>query len=110
MQDVPVPPLPPELPQIPVVFDPGPPIPAILAVVFMLVAGVVFFPLLRAYARRLERGAGGEAAAELEQLRARVAELEALHHRVAELEERVDFSERLLTQRAPDALPRGTRE
>ena len=39
---------------------------------------------------------------ELEQLRARVAELEAVPERVTELEERVDFSERLLT-RARDA-------
>jgi hypothetical protein len=112
MQQTPVPPLPPDLPVIPQVFvDSGPPVGAVIAVVFLVVAGIVFFPLVRAYARRLERGsAGGADAGELEQLRARVAELEALHHRVAELEERVDFSERMLTQRAPGALPRGARE
>jgi hypothetical protein len=36
---------------------------------------------------------------ELEALRARISDLEAQQQRVAELEERVDFAERLLTQR-----------
>ncbi|MEO8032378.1 MAG: hypothetical protein ABJC74_07535 [Gemmatimonadota bacterium] len=40
---------------------------------------------------------------ELEQLRARVAELEGVPQRVAELEERVDFSERLLTTQRNNA-------
>jgi hypothetical protein len=38
-------------------------------------------------------------AEELEALRARITDLEAQQQRVAELEERVDFAERLLTQR-----------
>lgn len=45
---------------------------------------------------------------ELEQLRQRVAELESVPERMTELEERVDFSERLLTrQREVDRLPGG---
>lgn len=63
--------------------------------------------------KRLERGTAPqpELMGELEELRARVAEGEGLQQRVAELEERVDFAERLLAQRAePGALPeRGSR-
>jgi flagellar biosynthesis/type III secretory pathway M-ring protein FliF/YscJ len=98
-----VPPLPP-LPQ----FTPGPPVEAIVAVVLILVAGVVLWPLVRAWARRLERGADDPALREeLDHLRTRVAEFEALQQRVMELEERVDFSERLLTQRSPEVLRGG---
>ena len=44
--------------------------------------------------------------AELAQLRHRVADLEAMQPRMAELEERVDFSERLLSQqREGNRLP-----
>lgn len=70
-----------------------------VAIVGIIVAGIVFGPLLRAYARRIEgKGVDAQLAAEVDQLRTRVAELESVQHRVAELEERVDFSERLLTQ------------
>jgi flagellar biosynthesis/type III secretory pathway M-ring protein FliF/YscJ len=80
---------------------------AIIAVVAIIVAGIVLFPLIRALARRLERGRPDDSAlAEIEHLRGRVAELEQVQQRVAELEERVDFSERLLTQRAPEGLLR----
>jgi Tfp pilus assembly protein PilO len=74
---------------------------ALLATVFALV-----WPLVRAFARRLETGGHrGELLAELEGLRSRVDQLEAGQAQVAELEERVDFAERLLAQaKEPDRL------
>jgi flagellar biosynthesis/type III secretory pathway M-ring protein FliF/YscJ len=104
---------PPQVPDVPPFpnlpdFAPGPSPEIIVPVILILVAGVVLWPLVRAYARRLERGAGDSAMREeLEHLRTRVAELEAVHQRVMELEERVDFSERLLIQRRPEALRPG---
>lgn len=103
------PPLPPGAPAPPDVFQPpgmfvpgGPPeivIVATIAIIGIIVAGVVLHPLVRALARRLEgKSIDAGQVAEIDQLRGRVAELEQLQHRLAELEERVDFSERLLTQ------------
>ena len=92
-------------------FPPGPPEAGIIAgvvVVIAIVAGILLFPLIRAFARRVEgKGADPALMGEVEHLRARVAELEQMHQRIAELEERVDFSERLLTQRSAEPLPRG---
>lgn len=48
-----------------------------------------------------------EAAGRVEDLEQRVADLEVITHRVAELEERVDFSERLLTQQRDRVLEKG---
>ncbi len=82
-------------------------------IVLALIAGctIVLWPLMRALARRLERGRVGldpVLDSELEQLRARVADVEQLRHRLAELEERVDFAERLLAQRRDiERLPGG---
>ena len=45
---------------------------------------------------------------EIEELRGRVAELEADRGHMAELEERLDFAERMLAQREPDQLGRGS--
>jgi Tfp pilus assembly protein PilO len=85
----------------------GPP-----AVVFIVVAAlaasvIILWPLMRAFARRVEGKGSGDAAlrAEVDQLQTRLSEMDALHHRVAELEERVDFTERLLAQ-AHDAPSR----
>lgn len=96
------------IPQVPtppapdIFFRAGPPdevLIAIVAVVAILVAGLILTPLARALARRIEgKHVDSGVAAELERLRNRVGELEEVEHRVAELEERVDFSERLLTQ------------
>lgn len=77
-----------------------------------IVVGVViiFYPLMRALARRLEGKAAADPAlmAEVESLRQRVADLEQLPHHVAELEERLDFAERLLgQQREMPRIPRG---
>jgi hypothetical protein len=58
--------------------------------------------------RKQEREAlqGGAGAAEVEQLRARVEALEELSYRLHDVEERVDFTERVLTQqRERDQLP-----
>ena len=87
--------------------------PAVVVLITLaMVAGLafVFYPLMRAIARRIEGRAQLDPGIheELEQLRARVAEVDALHHRVAELEERQDFTERMLAQRgAPERLPEG---
>lgn len=108
IQQVPTPPIPPH-------FDPnlifmqhgGPP-----AVVFIVVAAlaasvIILWPLMRAFARRLEGKGTVDAAlrADVEQLQARLSDVEILHSRVAELEERLDFTERLLAQ-AHDAQSR----
>lgn len=110
LPQTPVPPVPPVPPEI-VVGANGPPVEAIVVVVMVVVGALLLAPLVRAWARRLERGGRGgvddEARAELDALRARVAELETVEHRVMELEERMDFSERLLTQRSGEPVRRG---
>jgi hypothetical protein len=113
-----IPPLPP-MPD-PTVIVPGPEMlppwlvlpPEAMAVItlgFFAATAFVLYPLMRAVGRRIEgRSTAGDPAmlAELEQLRHRVADLEAMQHRMAELEERVDFSERLLSQqREGNRLP-----
>lgn len=81
---------------------------AIILVIAILVGGVILFPLVRALARRLEgKGGSAEVRAELDALHNRVAELEAVEHRLAELENRMEFSERLLTQRSHEPGGRG---
>ncbi len=86
------------------------PPPVVLLITLGFIAGVAFvlYPIVRALARRLEGRAGNaEMEAQLEDLRERVRELEGVQMRVAELEERLDFTERLLTQRRDQELPRG---
>jgi hypothetical protein len=69
-------------------------------IVIAVVVGVLIYPLIRAFARRLEgRGIGAPDPVLLD----RVSDLE---HRLAEAEERIDFNERMLSQREPLALPR----
>ena len=94
------------LPQTPLPpLPPVPPIPglpeevAIITAIAIVVAGVILFPVARALARRLEGKAGTQVRAELDALHQRVAELDEVENRLAELENRVEFSERLLTQR-----------
>ncbi len=81
---------------------------AVFILVSIIAGTLLLWPLIRAFARRIENkgqlGAGGQE--ELDQLRQRVAQLEELPHRVMELEERADFAERMLTQtREPERLP-----
>lgn len=75
-----------------------------LLMVFAIVGGAVaiFWPLMRAIARRIEGKAKPDPALleELDHLRTRVADLEAMQHQMVELEERVDFAERLLAQKS----------
>ena len=103
LQAIPIPPTPPAPPGVEVITN-GPPEAVMIAttlIIGFIVLGIVLYPLVRAFARRLEgRGGGGEDARMVE---ARVVELE---HRLADVEERLDFSERLLAQREPLALPR----
>lgn len=84
---------------------------AIVVAVAVPVAGYAAVVATRAIWVKGEPGQLGDATAireELEQLRARLAELEGVPDRVAELEERIDFSERLLTQqRESERLPGG---
>lgn len=58
----------------------------------------------------LKRGDIGESTGEIASrqmadLELRISELEAVQHRVMDLEERLDFAERLLSQRADQMLP-----
>jgi hypothetical protein len=82
------------------------------AVVLLLGAGLIvaalIWPLIRAFARRIEGGAAGaEMQAEVDTLRERVRQLEELAPRMAELEDRLDFTERVVAQgREPDRLQR----
>jgi hypothetical protein len=98
-------PAPPPLPPDPVIIagGGGPPEAFFIAATLIVVAvvvGVLIYPLIRAFARRLEgQGAGGPDPVLLE----RIGDLE---HRLAEAEERIDFNERMLSQREPLALPR----
>lgn len=113
-------PTPPPLPEIPDVatgvFLPPwmtlpPQVTLLIALGFFAACAIVLYPLMKAIGRRLEgRSAGADPAlrTEVEQLRARLSEVEALQHRVMELEERVDFAERLLSQRRePQRLEKG---
>src|SRR3954470_20510416 len=109
----PLPPIPP--PQAPP-FDPnlifltgGPPLVRLIVFAGRAAAGLILWPVMRAFGRRLEGKGSPDPAlrVELKQLQARVAEVDGLQTRIAELEERVDFTERLLAQnREPDRLQR----
>ena len=81
----------------------------LVVVLFAVVAIKVFGPLARAWARKLEGKVGDpELRAEMDGLRDQLAEMDGLRGRVQELEERVEFAERLLSQkRDQDLLQRG---
>jgi hypothetical protein len=99
----PVPPDPPFDPNLLFLSDGGPPIVLPIVIAALTAMVIILWPIMRAFGRRLEGKGGGDPAlrAEVEQLHARLSEVDALHHRVAELEERVDFTERLLSQAQP---------
>ena len=105
-------PAPPFDPNLIFLNDGGPP--AIVMIVFLglLATTIILWPVMRAFARRLEgKGASDPALhAEIEQLQHRLGDalMEAVH--LAELEERIDFTERMLARtQAPAALPGETR-
>jgi hypothetical protein len=77
---------------------------------FFAACTVILYPLMRAVARRLEgkNEVNPALQADLDQMRQRLNEVEAMQHRVFELEERVDFAERMLSQRRePERLGGG---
>jgi hypothetical protein len=98
----PMPPTPPEGPP----FDPnliflegGPGFVIIIVLAALTACTIILWPIVRAFARRLEGKVGDPALkAEVDHLQARLGEVDSLQARVAELEERVDFAERLLAQ------------
>ena len=84
---------------------------AAAVIIALAVLGTVLlmaWPLIRAFARRLEgRSAAAELEGEVETMRVRLDQLEQGQARIAELEERLDFAERMLAQsREPDRLQR----
>ena len=97
----PLPPMPPMAPWMLM----SPEAMVLTALGFFAAVVLITFPLVRALARRLEgRSARDPAlAAEVEELRARVAELEQRQGTLHELEERIDFTERLLAQQREQA-------
>jgi hypothetical protein len=107
---LPAPPAPPSAPDIVIAAGGGGPSMleaisiCVLAVSFAFVAYKLLVPLARAFAARIEGRVGNP---KLEQqvadLQAQLAESDGLQHRVAELEERLDFAERLLSQRDDSA-------
>ena len=108
LYQVPAPPAPPEFP---VIVSSGPPEwIAPIIVVTLLVSAVILYPLVRALARRLEgRGQDPALRGEIDMLHARLGDVEQLEQRVQELENRLEFSERLLTQQRDAALQRPER-
>ncbi|MGE0352744.1 MAG: hypothetical protein AB7Q69_05825 [Gemmatimonadales bacterium] len=78
------------------------------AMAVLVAATVTLWPLVRALARRIERGPALAGRAEdLDELRERVAELETRQAAVTELEERLDFAERRLSRQSEAGrLPR----
>jgi Tfp pilus assembly protein PilO len=83
----------------------SPPALVLTALGFFAAVVLITYPLVRALARRLEGRAAPDPAlaAEVEDLRTRVAELEQQQGRMHELEERIDFTERLLAQQREQA-------
>lgn len=120
---IPLPPTAPQEPGFPVIIQQPPYIPSpppwvtlpsqvtlLIVLGFFAACTIVLYPLMRAMGRRLEGKTGNNPAlqADIDQLRQRLTEVEAMQHRVYELEERVDFAERMLSQRRePERLGGG---
>jgi len=85
-----------------------------IAIVTVMIASFIaalLYPVVRAYARRMEAGARtGGLQDELSEMAARVEELQQGQARILELEARLDFAERVLIQQrdagAPESLGR----
>jgi len=72
---------------------------SIVAVMVAAIAGALLYPIVRAYARRLEgKAPSADLREELADISARLDALQHGRERLAELEERLDFTERLLAQ------------
>jgi hypothetical protein len=78
----------------------GPPLVVIIVVAALTATTIILWPIVRAFARRLEGKGSADATlkAEVDHLHARLGEVDSLHARILELEERLDFAERLLAQ------------
>ena len=105
------PPLPPAAPPGPSIFTQHTLDQVLLALTVVAITTAVLFlvrPLFKALARRVEAGAASPALqGEVDLLRQQMTELEPLRDRVHELEERLEFTERLLTrQKDQEILPR----
>jgi len=103
VEQVPIPtPAPPVPPTVFVGSEDAMSAPVFLIAMFAMLATaiIIFLPLMKAWARRIEGKAidANEVRAELDDLRTRMHELEGERARFVELEERLDFAERLLTQ------------
>lgn len=72
-------------------------------------AATMFGPVGKALAKMLEGEApvDDQIAMRVEDLEARIAELTMEQSRVAELEDRLDFTERMISQRERESLPPG---
>jgi hypothetical protein len=80
---------------------------AVIAVATVIGGVLLFWPLLRALARRIEGTGGKQVRAELAELRERLdrvehqaltsGEVDASFHRLEDVEERLDFMERVLS-------------
>jgi hypothetical protein len=121
----PLPPAAPQEPGFPVIIQQPPPyipdpppwvtlpsqVTLLIVLGFFAACTIVLYPLMRALGRRLEgkpSGTNPALQADIDQLRQRLTEVEAMQHRVYELEERVDFAERMLSQRRePERLGGG---
>ena len=80
----------------------------LFALAVLVVGAIVLWPVVRAFARRIESKGQSDQGSfeEIDHLRQRLSQLEDLPHRVAELEERAEFAERMLAQaREPERLP-----
>ncbi|MEO5825669.1 MAG: hypothetical protein ABIR59_07265 [Gemmatimonadales bacterium] len=101
----------PQMPPMPMDMS-GPGLPTVIAAIALFaLVGLLLVPLVRAWSRRIEGGVTDPIVLdELSHLRERVAELDQSLGRMHELEERLDFAERMLTQREKQRLPEQGRE
>jgi len=105
----PIPPLPP-FDQFPFPPEAIPPWMPFVAALGIIMTGIILWPIVRALARRIEGKSGDtELRAEIDALHQRVSDLEQVETRLGELENRIEFSERLLTQHREAQLERGAR-
>lgn len=100
----PVPPAPPDAPHVVTIGGGGPDWLEVLAIVVVSVSVAwltykLMSPLIKAFAARIEGKGNAVLEQRIVELEQRAQEDEQAQHRIAELEERLDFAERLLTQR-----------
>jgi hypothetical protein len=88
--------------------------PDLVVIGIVVTSCVLGLPIVKAVVRRFEgRGPGSLTGGderlrmEVEDLRARLDAMELADHRLTDVEERLDFTERVLTQRKHEQLPDG---